>query len=149
MERKKDGPPQGKPLKLVISADDLAVLHDSVSMVRKLLLDMGGFINLEDDGPTPGYEWRINVDRADAARYGADVSSAGGLVRLVTSGLTVGSYRPDDSSDEVDIRIRFPKSDRHLDSIDQLRLMTPNGLVPISNFTTPKIVPQGGQHQAS
>lgn len=105
-------------------------------------MDMGGFTNLEDDGPTPGYEWRIDVDRAEAARYGADVSSAGGLIRLVTSGLTVGSYRPDDSNDEVDIRIRFPESDRHMDSIDQLRLMTPAGLVPINNFTTRKIAPR-------
>ena len=142
VERKKDGPPQGKPLKLVISANDLEVLHDSVGMARELLLDMGGFTNLEDDGPTPGYEWRIDVDRAGAARYGADVSSAGGLVRLVTSGLTVGSYRPDDSSDEVDIRIRFPENDRHLDSIDELRLMTPGGLVPINNFMSRTIAPR-------
>jgi multidrug efflux pump len=57
------------------------------------------------------------------------------MVRMVTSGLTVGSYRPDDADDEVDIRIRFPEADRHLESIDQLRLMTASGLVPISNFT--------------
>ncbi len=142
VERKKDGPPQGKPLKLVVSANDLEALHSSVNMIRALLMDTGGFTNLEDDGPAPGYEWRIDVDRTEAARYGADVSSAGGLVRLVTSGLTVGSFRPDDSNDEVDIRIRFPESDRHMDSIDQLRLMTPAGLVPINNFTTRKIAPR-------
>lgn len=142
VERKKDGPPQGKPLELVISANNLNVLHDTVSKVRAVLADIDGFTNLEDDGPTPGYEWRIDVDRAGAARYGADVSSAGGLIRLVTSGLTVGSYRPDDSSDEVDIRIRFPESDRHLESIDQLRLMTQAGLVPINNFTTREIAPK-------
>ncbi|MFK0572072.1 efflux RND transporter permease subunit, partial [Endozoicomonas sp.] len=142
VERQKDGPPQGKPLELVISASDLEVLHATVAQVKAELAKIKGFTNLEDDGPTPGYEWRINVDRAGAARYGADVSSAGGLVRLVTSGLTVGSYRPDDSSDEVDIRIRFPESDRHLESIDQLRLMTQAGLVPISNFTRREIAPK-------
>nr|MDT0250439.1 efflux RND transporter permease subunit [Endozoicomonas sp.] len=142
VERQKDGPPQGKPLELVISASDLEVLHATVAQVKAELAKIKGFTNLEDDGPTPGYEWRINVDRAGAARYGADVSSAGGLVRLVTSGLTVGSYRPDDSSDEVDIRIRFPESDRHLESIDQLRLMTQAGLVPISNFTQREIAPK-------
>ncbi|WP_257285486.1 efflux RND transporter permease subunit [Endozoicomonas sp. SESOKO1] len=142
VERRKDGPPQGEPLELVISANDLDVLHETVGQVRSVLAGIDGFTNLEDDGPTVGYEWRIDVDRAGAARYGADVSSAGGLVRLVTSGLRVGSYRPDDSSDEVDIRIRFPESDRHLESIDQLRLMTPAGLVPINNFTTREIAPK-------
>lgn len=142
VERKKDGPPQGKPLELVISANQLDVLHHTVARVRAVLTDMDGFINLEDDGPTPGYEWRMDVDRAGAARYEADVSTAGSLVRLVTSGLRVGSYRPDGSRDEVDIRIRFPESDRHLESIDQLRLMTRAGLVPISNFTTRTIAPK-------
>ncbi|WP_422444912.1 MULTISPECIES: efflux RND transporter permease subunit [unclassified Endozoicomonas] len=142
VERRKDGPPQGKPLELVVSAKDLDVLHETVGKVRTILTGIDGFTNLEDDGPTSGYEWRIDVDRAGAARYGADVSSAGGLVRMVTSGLTVGGYRPDDSSDEVDIRIRFPESDRHLESIDQLRLMTPAGLVPINNFTTREIAPK-------
>ncbi|WP_299726649.1 efflux RND transporter permease subunit [uncultured Endozoicomonas sp.] len=142
IERQKDGPPQGKPLELVVTASSLEVLHDSVRKVRLLLSETDGFINVEDDGPTPGYEWRIDVNRANAARYGADVSSAGGLIRMVTSGLTVGSYRPDDSSDEVDIRIRFPETDRHLESIDQLRLMTQAGLVPINNFMTREIVPK-------
>ena len=142
VERRKDGPPQGKPLELVISANNLDVLHDTVGKVRTVLAGIDGFTNLTDDGPASGYEWRIDVDRAGAARYVADVSSVGGLVRLVTSGLRVGSYRPDDSSDEVDIRIRFPESDRHLESIDQLRLMTPAGLVPINNFTTREIAPK-------
>ena len=142
VERQKDGPPRGKPLEIVISTNDLNVLHSTAADVRKILAGIEGFTNLEDDGPTPGYEWRIDVNRKGAARYGADVSSAGALVRLVTSGLTVGSYRPDDSSDEVDIRIRFPESDRHLESIDQLRLMTQNGLVPINNFTAREIAPK-------
>ena len=142
VERQKDGPPQGKPLELIVTAASLDVLHDTVRKVKSVINNTTGFTNLEDDGPTPGYEWRIDVDRADAARYGADVSSAGGLIRMVTSGLTVGSYRPDDSSDEVDIRIRFPKTDRHLESIDQLRLMTQAGLVPINNFMTREIAPK-------
>lgn len=142
VERQKDGPPQGKPLELVVSATDLDVLHETVMRVKSVLEQTSGLTDFEDNGPTPGYEWRMDVNRAGAARYGADVSSAGAMVRLVTSGLTVGSYRPDDSSDEVDIRIRFPESDRHLDSIDQLRLMTQAGLVPINNFTAREIAPK-------
>ena len=142
VERQKDGPPQGKPLELVVSADSLEELHTSVDLIKGKITEFDNFVNVTDNGPTPGYEWRMQVDRADAARYGASVSSTGALVRLVTTGLTVGSYRPDDSDDEVDIRIRFPETDRHLDNIDQLRLMTQVGLVPVSNFSERVIAPK-------
>ncbi|WP_461538580.1 efflux RND transporter permease subunit [Spongorhabdus nitratireducens] len=142
VERQKDGPPQGKPLELVVSTEGLDELYTTVDQIRKILSGFENFTHITDNGPTPGYEWRMQVDRADAARYGADVSSTGALVRLVTSGLIVGNYRPDDSDDEVDIRIRFPEEDRHLENIDQLRLMTPDGLVPISNFSERVIAPK-------
>ncbi|OED44601.1 acriflavin resistance protein [Endozoicomonas sp. (ex Bugula neritina AB1)] len=142
VERQKDGPPQGKPLELVISAESLEELHKTVARVKGKINEYDKFIHITDDGPTPGYEWRMEVDRADATRYGASVSTTGALVRLVTSGLTVGSYRPDDSDDEVDIRIRFPENDRHLDNIDQLRLMTQAGLVPVSNYSERVIAPK-------
>ncbi|WP_257291481.1 efflux RND transporter permease subunit [Endozoicomonas sp. ONNA1] len=135
VERVKDGPPGSKPLELIVRADNLETLYNSVAKARNLLENVGSFTNIEDSGPAPGYEWRLSIDRAEAARYGADVATTGSMVRMVTSGLTVGSYRPDDSDDEVDIRIRYPESERHLESIDQLRLMTSSGLVPIGNYT--------------
>ncbi|WP_257279504.1 efflux RND transporter permease subunit [Endozoicomonas sp. ISHI1] len=135
VERVKDGPPGSKPLELIVRADNLETLYNSVAKARNLLENVGSFTNIEDSGTAPGYEWRLSIDRAEAARYGADVATTGSMVRMVTSGLTVGSYRPDDSDDEVDIRIRYPESERHLESIDQLRLMTSSGLVPIGNYT--------------
>ncbi|WP_062270197.1 efflux RND transporter permease subunit [Endozoicomonas arenosclerae] len=135
VERVKDGPPTSKPLELIVRADNLDTLYDAVAKTRQVLEGLGAFTNIEDSGPAPGYEWRLSINRAEAARYGADVATTGSMVRMVTSGLTVGSYRPDDADDEVDIRIRYPENERHLESIDQLRLMTSTGLVPIGNFT--------------
>ena len=142
VERRKGGPPQGKPLELIVGARELPVLHNAVRQIKTLLAELDVLVNIEDDGPTQGYEWKAVVDREDAARYDADVSQTGGLIRLVTSGMKVGSYRPDSSKDEVDIRIRFPEQDRHLDSVAQLRLMSRSGLVPISNFTQLAIEPK-------
>ncbi|MRI34149.1 MFS transporter [Endozoicomonas sp. OPT23] len=142
VERKKDGPPKKKALELVIRANDLTSLATSVEQVKKLMANADVFLNIEDSGPAPGYEWRLDIDREDAARLGASVSTTGSMVRLVTSGLVVGNYRPDDADDEVDIRIRFPESDRHLDTISHLRLMTNAGLTPISNFSNMVINPK-------
>ena len=90
--------------------------------------------NVEDDRPLPGIEWQIKVDRAEAARFGADVSLVGAMVQLVTNGIKIGEYRPDDSDDEIDIRVRYPAGSRSLSQIDELRIPTDNGLVPISTF---------------
>ena len=53
-------------------------------------------------------EWRLAVDRAQAALYGADVALVGIAVQLVTGGVKVGEYRPDSADDAVDIRVRYP-----------------------------------------
>ena len=55
-------------------------------------------------------------------------------VQLVTNGLKVTEYRPIDSDKSVDILLRFPADRRSLDQIDELRVQTQVGHVPIGNF---------------
>lgn len=64
------------------------------------------------------------------------------MVQLVTNGLKVGEYRPDDSDDEVEIRVRYPLDDRGILALDSLRVQTAQGLVPISNFVKRVAAPQ-------
>ena len=52
----------------------------------------------------------------------------------MTNGLKFSDYRPDDSDEEVDIVARYPVADRNLSMLDQIRIQTNVGLVPISNF---------------
>ena len=66
---------------------------------------------------------------------GASIASVGSLVKMVTSGLTLGAYRPNDADDEVDIRLRFPTATRNLGQLDELRVSAQGQLVPISSFT--------------
>jgi multidrug efflux pump len=56
------------------------------------------------------------------------------MVQLVTNGIKIGEYRPDDSDDEIDIRVRYPEESRSLAQIDELRIPSDRGLVPISTF---------------
>jgi multidrug efflux pump len=56
------------------------------------------------------------------------------MVQLVTNGIKIGEYRPDDSDDEIDIRVRYPEDSRSLSQIDELRIPSEKGLVPISTF---------------
>jgi multidrug efflux pump len=133
--RKPDqGPPQGKPVYIEFSAKDGQLVEETIADVLFALQQHPSVTNIEDGRPLPGIEWQIKVDRAEAARFGADITLVGAMVQLVTNGIEIGEYRPDDSDDEIEIRVRYPSADRSLAQLDELRIPTPNGLVPISTF---------------
>ena len=67
-------------------------------------------------------------------KFGADVSLVGSFIQLVTNGIKVGDYRPDDADEEIDIRVRFPSDQRSLDSLGELRVPSQQGSIPISMF---------------
>ncbi|QEE36829.1 efflux RND transporter permease subunit [Octadecabacter sp. SW4] len=130
------GPSSGKPVNLEITGRDPQAQQDAVRQVRDLMDTIGGFTDVTDTRPVPGVEVSIIVNRAEAARFGADVSLLGQAVQLLTQGITVADYRPDDTDGALDIRVRFPREDRSLSELGSLRVPTAAGLVPISNFVT-------------
>jgi multidrug efflux pump len=142
--KQEQGPPVGKPVQLELSSRLPELLPEAAARVRTAMEQLGGFVDVEDSRPVPGIEWQVTVDRAQAARFGADVMMVGKAVQLVTNGIRVADYRPDDADDEVDIIVRLPREERGLDQLDRLRVQTRSGLVPIANFVTRRAVPQSG-----
>ncbi|TNF17242.1 MAG: efflux RND transporter permease subunit [Rhodobacteraceae bacterium] len=130
------GPSSGKPVQLQIRASDPVQQGQAVDAVLALMAGIGGFTDITDTRPLPGVEVSVLVDREEAARYGADVSLLGQAIQLLTQGITVADYRPEDADGALDIRVRFPREDRSLSELGNLRVPTSAGLVPISNFVT-------------
>ena len=128
------GPQQGKPIRIELSSRFPEQLEPATAKVREALESIEGVINVEDDRSLPGIEWKLAVDRATAARFGADVTLVGNTVQLATNGIKIGEYRPDDADDEIDIRVRYPYEARSLDRLDAMRVQSSQGLVPISSF---------------
>ncbi|GAB2687186.1 efflux RND transporter permease subunit [Aliiglaciecola sp. 3_MG-2023] len=129
-----EGPQSGKDLQIEISSRFPELLNEAALKIRKALDANDKFTSIGDTASKPGIEWQLKVNRSDAARFGADATLVGNTVQFVTTGLRIGEYRPDDVDDELDIRVRFPSTDRYIGKLDELRLKTANGLVPISNF---------------
>ena len=135
VQKMEQGPPVGKPVQIQFSSQDADLLPPVVKAVREHIdANVSGLRDVDDTRSLPGVEWRLAVDRAQAALYNADVSLVGTAVQLVTNGVKVGEYRPDSAEDAVDIRVRYPTSARGLNALDELKIATANGLVPISNF---------------
>ncbi|MBF0188884.1 MAG: efflux RND transporter permease subunit, partial [Magnetococcales bacterium] len=134
VRKQENGPGGGKPIQVRIITDDGVEPGPSVSAIRREMVAMGGFVDMDDDRSPEGVEWRVLVNRTEAARFGADVATVGSAVQLVTKGVRMGSYRPDDADDEVELRLRFPENARNLDRLHSLRTPTNRGMIPITNF---------------
>src|SRR5262245_53606006 len=128
------GPPTGKPIQVQIGALDPAALAAAVGKVSAIVSRHPAVRDFDDGQPLPGIDWRVEVNNAEAAKYGANATLVGSAIQLVTNGLKATEYRPVDSDKSVDILVRFPPDRRSLDAIDDLRIQTPIGHVPIGNF---------------
>jgi multidrug efflux pump len=139
--KQEEGPEQGKPIQLRLESTDWPALLAAADRVSTLFRGVEGLVAVEDTRPLPGIDWEVTVDREAAGRFGADIQTVGVLVQLVTRGALLDTIRPDDSEEEIDIRVRFPADQRTLATLEGMKMRTENGLVPLGNFLTVAPVP--------
>ncbi|MEZ9153481.1 efflux RND transporter permease subunit [Vibrio sp. F13] len=137
------GPPVENDLVIELSARTPEQLNQAAKIVRGWADGNKALTNISDTASKDGIDWKVDIRRDDAARFAADATLVGNTVQFVTNGLKIGDYLPDDSSEEVDILVRYPNDKRDIGRFDQLRVKTPAGLVPITNFA--QIVPDHKQ----
>jgi multidrug efflux pump len=138
-----NGPPTGKDVMIDVSSDNYLALDQVTGAIRAHMDKVAELRDVEDTRPLPGIEMDLDINREIASRFGANAQSIGTAVQLVSNGILVGKYRPDDSEDEVDIRVRYPSEYRGIKALDTLRVPTASGaVVPISNFVTKRAAQQ-------
>ena len=130
------GPPVEHDLVIEMSSRDLADLDAAAKLVRHWADSYPAFTNISDSSNKGGIDWQIDIRREDAARYLADATLVGNTVQFVTNGLKLGDYLPDDSTEEVDILVRYPEEKRDIGRFEQLRVKTPAGMIPMTNFAS-------------
>ena len=136
------GPAQGKPVNLRLTGNNWNDLKNATILARTKFNNTQGLIDIEDTLPLPGIDWELNVDVEAAGRYGADVNMVGAMVQLITRGLLLDTMRVSTSEEEIDIRVRLPKDQRVLSTLDSLKVRTRDGLIPLSQFISKKVVPR-------
>ncbi len=141
----KGGPPTGKAIQVQLAAVDPAFLIPAAKKVSAYLEENRDIRDIDNGLSLPGIDWTINVDKAEASKYGASATSVGSALQLVTNGLKISEYRPNETDKSVDLILRFPEDKRTLDDIEELRINTPVGSVPIGNFVTRTPSPRVGQ----
>ncbi|MDR3472788.1 MAG: efflux RND transporter permease subunit [Devosia sp.] len=138
-----NGPPAGKDINLRVQSSNYDDLVPAVGKLRDYIQNqLGDTADIEDGRPAPGIDWQVTVDRVEAAKYGIGVRELSPYVQLITQGVKLGTYRPNDATDELDIRARLPENERSFASLDNLRIATSQGLIPVSNFIKRTAIPK-------
>ena len=132
------GPPGGKPIEINLASDDASLIPAEMEKIKNYLSKLENIRDLEDSSPSPSIEYQLYVNREEAAKYGANISIIGNTIKLLTSGLKLSEYRPDDSDESIPIFLRLPENQRTIDQLNDIKIPTSSGYVPISNFTTIK-----------
>ncbi|MEX0971288.1 MAG: efflux RND transporter permease subunit [Paracoccaceae bacterium] len=145
ISQQESGPPAGKDINLRVESTRYADLVPAVTQLRDYIeTRIPGALDIEDGRPAPGIDWRLTFDRAEASKFGIGLRDLGPYIKLVTTGVTIGSFLPEGAADELDIVVRLPQSERSLDALDNIRISTAHGLVPVSNFLVRTVEPATG-----
>jgi len=137
LSKQNSGPSNGKDIDIEVTSDNYAAMDRVADAVRHHMNAQPELRDVEDTRSLPGIEWDMQINRELASRFGVNAQEIGTAVQLVTNGIFIARYRPDDSDNEVDIRVRYPSGARGIHALDDLRVATNTGaMVPLSNFVT-------------
>ncbi len=133
---RRQGPPTGKDVMIDVSSDDYAdACADGHRRDPQAYGQAAGVARRRRHAAAARHRMGSAISTAkSASRFGANAQTIGTAVQLVTNGILVGKYRPDDADEQIDIRVRYPEDARGMHALDNLRVPTANGVVPISNF---------------
>jgi multidrug efflux pump len=133
--KQQQGPGSAKPIKIEIIGLSLDELGAATSDLITRMNSLGGFVDITDSRPLPGTEWSLVTDRDAASRHGVSIAGLGTMIKMLTRGVRISEYRPDDSEDELDVVMRFMGDQRNLDRLRELRVPAADStFVPLSVF---------------
>jgi multidrug efflux pump len=144
--KQQEGPGGAVPIGIDLLGSDMDVLAAATSELVSRMRALGGFVDISDSRPLPGMEWTLVTDRDAASRHGVSIAGLGTMIKMLTRGVRISDFRPDDSEDEIDVVMRFLGDQRNLDRLKELRVPTADGdFVPLSVFATLQPQPKRGE----
>ena len=131
---KKDGPPKDKDIEIEVSNQSNKKLLEDGKKIIKFLEKQSWTRNIDNGMNVPGIDWEIIVDRSQADKYEIDLIKVGNVIQMLTHGLKISDFMPENSDEEVDIVVKFEKSFQTLDELDRIEIESPSGPVSLSSF---------------
>ncbi len=142
VEEPSSGPTSGKELEIEISSNDNERLTSVVLEIDKAFKNSGYLVDVENELPSSGFQWNFSVNREKATLYGTSTNEVGTTLQMLTNGIKIGELRPADLKEEIDIRVRYPKEERNINTLNTIKVNSDNGLIPLQSIVDIQFVPK-------
>ncbi len=134
VKEEQHGPPQDPPINVEISGENFDVLADMTRDVKKMIENVPGLVDLQDDYEQARPELRFRVDRQRAKLLNVNTVTVANFIKAAVLGRKVGTFRQ--GEDEYDITLRLPPEERDdLQKVLRLHVPGPGGeAIPLSSL---------------
>jgi multidrug efflux pump len=137
---KKEGPGEGSPVKIEVSGSDEQILIKDTKKILEIVNKTIGIKDIDSDLDVNKIEWKLNINKEKAAKFGINSSTISAFVEMATSGYKITNYRPSYTEKEVDIILRLPLKYRTLSYLDNLYVNGEFGPMHVSHFITRELI---------
>lgn len=112
VSKNEDGPPQGLPINIELSADDYLMLMEQALSVKQFIneSEIGGIEELKLDVEAGKPELPIVIDRDKARRLNLSTGQIGNAIRTSLFGSEISTYK--DGEDDYEINMRLAEAYR-------------------------------------
>ena len=136
ISKERMGPTTGKPIELQILSNRIDNMDKYADEIYKHMRSDAEFKDIDDSRSSGKIELVVEFDKNLASLYGISVSDLYYPLASMSKGYIVGSYRPDDVDDAVDIVIKVPQELQSLKEMENLMIYSPQQRknIAIKNF---------------
>jgi len=134
----RDVPNQGWPLEIVVKGRDCVSCQNFTRQLHKFLSHFEEIENLGNTLPPMRFHWELVLDREKMFVHNVSARDIRNYLGLLSSGLVVARYLPEDLDMLTDVVLIFPARFRSWEYLQNFLVKTPRGLSPLSLFVTMK-----------
>lgn len=133
ISKPQSGPPTGSAVEIQIKGENFAILDDISEQVKRLIRDIPGLSELDDDYKKGRPELSVRIDREKAALLGLNTAQIANTIRTAVNGSKASDFRI--GQDEYDITVRFNRDFRKsYNDLLNLTVFYEGQHLPIANF---------------
>jgi len=145
-----DGPPSLPPVTITLSGDSLEDLEESALLTEKILESIPGTTDIISTAKNNADEFVFTINRAEVVAQGTSIGAIAGSLRAALYGEDTTEIKQ--LGDDIDIVARlalnthdggdiFATNATTIDTLKQIEIATPNGVIPLASFVDVEVKP--------
>ena len=140
------GPPQGKDINIAVSGSNQQIVKKMSRLVEEYLGNQSFLSSVSSNLPLNQIEYSVKINRQRLQELGIATQEISALMQMYSNlGYEATSFIPDTATDKINIVLRAAEFRHNLESIENIRITTPFGLVPMHSVADIQATSKSGQ----